>query len=134
VHAKRDYAARFSKIQRIMPPRFHVSGEVGVGPRNFEIVHTLRCCVERDRENRQFLQSRVPDHITSDQFTRIDPTFTDGKQRMLGRNAHARALPFRIFQRQCHCTLINQILRIGRLFGGFCTLNYNISTGFRVSA
>lgn len=28
----------------------------------------------------------------------------------------------------CHCTLINQNLRIGRLFGGFCTLNYNIST------
>ncbi|MFV1589905.1 nucleotidyl transferase AbiEii/AbiGii toxin family protein [Phaeobacter sp. JH20_39] len=29
----------------------------------------------------------------------------------------------------CHCTLINQNLRVGRLFGGFCTLNYNISTG-----
>ena len=29
----------------------------------------------------------------------------------------------------CHCTLINQILRIRRDFGHFCTLYYNISTG-----
>ena len=29
----------------------------------------------------------------------------------------------------CHCTLINQILRIQGILGRFCTLNYNISTG-----
>ncbi len=33
----------------------------------------------------------------------------------------------------CHCTLINQILRIGSVFGRFCTLNCNISTGRCVS-
>jgi hypothetical protein len=33
----------------------------------------------------------------------------------------------------CHCTLINQILRIGRDFDDFCTLNCNISTGLCVS-
>ncbi len=31
--------------------------------------------------------------------------------------------------RRCHCTLINQILRIQGILGRFCTLNYNISTG-----
>ena len=35
--------------------------------------------------------------------------------------------PIRMFL--CHCTLINQILRIERLLGCFCTLNYKISTG-----
>ena len=39
-----------------------------------------------------------------------------------------------LIERQCHCTLINQILRIRRLFGVFCTLNYNVSTGIRVSS
>ena len=34
-----------------------------------------------------------------------------------------------MFVDYCHCTLIDQILRIGRIFGGFCTLNCNISTG-----
>jgi type IV secretion system protein VirB10 len=34
---------------------------------------------------------------------------------------------------RCHCTLINQILRIGSVFGRFCTLNCNISTGRCVS-
>ena len=29
----------------------------------------------------------------------------------------------------CHCTLFNQILRIQRILGRFCTLNSNISTG-----
>lgn len=29
----------------------------------------------------------------------------------------------------CHCTLINQILRVQGILGHFCTLNYNISTG-----
>ena len=29
----------------------------------------------------------------------------------------------------CHCTLINQILRIQHILGYFCTLNCNISTG-----
>lgn len=36
-------------------------------------------------------------------------------------------------QTNCHCTLINQILRIGSVFGRFCTLNCNISTGRCVS-
>ena len=31
---------------------------------------------------------------------------------------------------RCHCTLFNQILRIQLILGRFCTLNYNISTGF----
>jgi hypothetical protein len=41
---------------------------------------------------------------------------------------------FRIFERQnnCHCTLINQILRVQGISGRVCTLNCNISTG-RVS-
>ena len=30
----------------------------------------------------------------------------------------------------CHCTLFNQIQRIQLILGRFCTLNYNISTGF----
>lgn len=29
----------------------------------------------------------------------------------------------------CHCTLINQILRLRSIFGRFYTLNYNTSTG-----
>ncbi|WP_425596176.1 PAS domain S-box protein [Roseobacter litoralis] len=34
-----------------------------------------------------------------------------------------------IGRRNCRCTPINQILRIERFFGGFCTLNCNIYTG-----
>ena len=40
--------------------------------------------------------------------------------------------PIEMAYAKCHCTLINQILRIRRFRGSFCTLNYNISTGCRV--
>ena len=43
------------------------------------------------------------------------------------------AAELEIIDAGCHCTLINQILRIGSVFGRFCTLNCNISTGRCVS-
>jgi|GEM_PF-5518803 len=47
----------------------------------------------------------------------------------LGHKGHGGDLIPGPLKHSCHCALINQILRIQGIWGHFCTLNYNISTG-----